>query len=49
MRKIPKVEKGGFWNLNQLGGKDYVNTYNLPTQYGDLYREKYPHNLYKRT
>ena len=49
MRKIPKGEKGGFWDLAQVGAEDYVNTYNLPTKYGDLYREKYPHNLYKVT
>ncbi len=46
MRKIPKGEEGRFWNLKELGAKDYVNTYNLPVQYGDLYREKYPSNLY---
>tara|TARA_R110000803_G_scaffold7362_4_gene23764 strand:- start:29475 stop:29885 length:411 start_codon:yes stop_codon:yes gene_type:complete len=39
-------ETPGFWNLNQLGGEDYVGTYNLPVQYGDLYRKKYPNNLY---
>jgi|APSaa5957512535_1039671.scaffolds.fasta_scaffold91402_2 hypothetical protein len=49
MRKIPKGEKGGFWDLAQVGAEDYVNTYNLPTKYGDLYREKYPHNLYNVT
>ena len=36
MRKIPKGEKGGFWDLAQVGAEDYVNTYNLPTKYGDL-------------
>jgi hypothetical protein len=46
MRKIPKGEEGRFWNLKELGAKDYVNTYNLPTQYGDLYSERFPKNLY---
>jgi hypothetical protein len=46
MRKIPKGEKGGYWNLNSVGAEDYVNTYLLPTKYGDLYDKRFPNNLY---
>lgn len=46
MRKIPKGEKGGYWNLKSVGAEDYVNTYLLQTKYGDLYHKRFPNNLY---